>query len=323
VHEPKGGSSARDLLRRAERVTKREFRRILSEPAREVLYGRASRPWGPMAFPPGHFHSPLPSVEDIAQWRAANYGLDAEIVGIDLRVDAQLDLLRQIYPDIREHPFVRGSGEPPRFRFENDWFSSYDALVYAALLRHENPGRVVEIGSGWSTAALLDAFEGRRLPEITLIEPNPERVFRLLRESDHDHVTIVLERLQDTPLSNFQELGPGDVLFVDSTHVAKLGSDVNHVFFEILPRLAPGVLVHFHDVTYPFEYEPGMVEQGFGWNESYLLRAFLQFNDRFEILLWNDLLRARLHDVLEREFPALVEHERPGYEGSIWIRRVR
>jgi hypothetical protein len=276
-----------------------------------------------MAFPPGHFHSPLPSYEDIARWRAANYGRDAEVAGIDLRVDSQLELLRAIYPHISGHPFVEHHGMQPRFQFENDWFSSYDALVYAALLRYQNPGRVIEVGSGWSTAAMLDAVEGRRRPDITLVEPHPERVSRLLRAADHDHITIILERLQDTPLSLFEELAEGDVLFVDSTHVAKLGSDVNYVFFEILPRLVPGVLVHFHDVTYPFEYEPDMVEQGFGWNESYLLRSFLQFNDRFEILLWNDLLRARLHALLEREFPALVEHERPGYEGSIWIRRVR
>jgi hypothetical protein len=169
---------------------------------------------------------------------------------------------------------------------------------------------------------MLDALQGRSLPEITLIEPFPDRLFGVLREEDLDHLTIVVERLQDSPLAVFDELEAGDVLFVDSTHVAKLGSDVNHACFQILPRLAPGVVVHFHDIAYPFEYEPQMVDQGYGWNESYLLRAFLQFNDRYEILLWNDLVRTRLHDVVEREFPAFLEHESPGNEGSLWIRRV-
>jgi predicted O-methyltransferase YrrM len=276
-----------------------------------------------MAFPPGHFHSPLPSFDDIARWERTNYGRDVdEIPGIDLRIDAQLELLRSLYADIEAHPFVACDGREPRFAFGNEWFTGYDALVYAALLRFQQPRRVVEIGSGWSTAALLDAFEGRPLPDITLIEPHPDRLFRLLRDEDHDRLAIVVERLQDSPPRIFGELESGDVLFVDSTHVAKLGSDVNQVCFQILPRLAPGVIVHFHDIAYPFEYEPPAVEQGYGWNEAYLLRAFLQFNHRFEILLWNDLVRSRLHDVVEREFPALLAYEYPGNEGSIWLRVV-
>ena len=92
----------------------------------------------------------------------------------------------------------------------------------------------------------------------------------------------------------FRELHAGDVLFVDSTHVAKVGSDVNHIFFEILPILQPGVVVHFHDIMYPFEYEPKWIYTGVAWNEAYMLRAFLMFNPTFKILLFNSFL-AHLH----------------------------
>jgi len=248
---------------------------------------------------------------------------DADLPGIDLGIDAQLKLLRDIYPDIDAHPFHERDGARPRFDFDNTWFTSYDALVYSALLRAFKPKRIVEVGSGWSTAIILDTYEGAQPPDITLIEPHPDRLFTLLRDSDHARLTILEQRLQDCPLTLFEELGDGDVLFVDSTHVAKLDSDVNQLFFEILPRLNVGVLVHLHDVAYPFDYEPDMIDQGFGWNEAYLLRAFLQFNDRFEIVLWNDLLRTRFRSLLEEECPVLIEHECPGTEGSIWIRRVR
>jgi len=313
----------KSLLGRVERAVEQRTRRLLAGPARGVLYGFADRPWGPMAFPPGHFHSPLPSYEDITRHHSSTYDRDADLPGIDLGIDAQLKLLRDIYPDIDAHPFHERDGARPRFDFDNTWFTSYDALVYSALLRAFEPKRIVEVGSGWSTAIILDTYEGAQPPDITLIEPHPDRLFTLLRDSDHARLTILEQRLQDCPLTLFEELGDGDVLFVDSTHVAKLDSDVNQLFFEILPRLNVGVLVHLHDVAYPFDYEPDMIDQGFGWNEAYLLRAFLQFNDRFEIVLWNDLLRTRFRSLLEEECPVLIEHECPGTEGSIWIRRVR
>jgi hypothetical protein len=114
--------------------------------------------------------------------------------------------------------------------------------------------------------------------------------------------------LQDVPLSTFQLLDSGDVLFVDSTHVAKLGSDVNRILFEILPALASGVVVHFHDVFYPFEYPKNWVREGRGWNETYVLRAFLEYNEAFEILLWGHMLRTLGHYA--------------GTGGSIWLRKL-
>ncbi len=110
------------------------------------------------------------------------------------------------------------------------------------------------------------------------------------------------------PLSVFQSLNSGDVLFVDSTHVTKLGSDVNRIFFEILPALASGVIVHFHDIFYPFEYPRAWVREGRGWNETYLLRAFLEYNEAYEVLLWAHMLG--------------IEGRLAQPAGSIWLRKV-
>lgn len=243
-----------------------------------------------MRFAPGHPHSPIPSQRDIEEQARV------EIVGIDLRTDEQVALLETLQ-------VARPQG--PRYHDpDNEWFALGDAGLYQAMIRHFRPGRVVEVGSGWSTAALFDAGAA---PHVTLIDPDFRRVRELLSADDLTRCELVEGRLQDVPLSTFQQLEAGDVLFVDSTHVAKLGSDVNRIVFQILPEIASGVIVHFHDVFFPFEYPEEWVREGWGWNEAYLLRAFLEYNDSFEILVWNDMMRA-------------MGHVADG-GGSIWLRK--
>jgi hypothetical protein len=110
---------------------------------------------------------------------------------------------------------------------------------------------------------------------------------------------------------------PGDFLFIDSTHVVKVGGDVTYLYFEVLPRLGPGVHVHIHDVFFPFEYPRGWIEEGRVWSEAYLLRAFLLHNREFEITLFNTFLQGRHPELFERHFPLALKN--PG--GSIWLRR--
>jgi hypothetical protein len=112
-------------------------------------------------------------------------------------------------------------------------------------------------------------------------------------------------------------LRSGDVLFVDSSHVAKIGSDVNSLFFDVLPNLAPGVVVHVHDIHYPFEYPKDWVFEGRAWNEAYLLRAFLTMNTDYEILLFNSYLSCFHIDEVAQLMPGWRIN--PG--GSIWLRR--
>ena len=124
---------------------------------------------------------------------------------------------------------------------------------------------------------------------------------------------------QDVPLDVIAELGEGDVLFVDSTHVVRTGGDVNRIFFELLPALAPGVVVHLHDMFPGFEYPAEWVYEGRAWSELYLVRAFLQYNDAFEILLWPNLLAMLDHHDIVRRFPQAELN----IGGSLWLRKVR
>ena len=253
------------------------------------LWGSDSAPV-PQCYAPGHYYSPLPSRRDIDE------RLEIEIVGIDLRRNEQLALLEKLNA-------IDPSG--PRYHADNSYFPPTDASLYQAMIRHYQPTRVIEVGCGFSTAALFDAGAAQH---ITLIEPHPDRVHQLLSTEDIARCDLHEARLQDVPLSTFQALNSGDVLFVDSTHVTKLGSDVNRIIFEILPALASGVIIHFHDVFYPFEYPEDWVAAGRGWNESYLLRAFLEYNRTFEVLLWANMLQ--------------IEGHLAGDCGSIWLRKV-
>jgi len=284
--DPVDNGTSNDFLLRA----KTRVRDALGHVAWTMQWGPGVER-APVAYPPGHYYSPLPACRDIAQPR------HLEIVGIDLRCDAQLALLATLRV---------GTPSGPRYHTpDNGWFPSTDAAVYEAMIRLHQPKRVIEVGCGWSTAALFDAGAA---PEVTLVEPFPDRVHQLLTAHDLAGCELLEVPLQAVPRSRFERLDSGDVLFIDSTHVAKCGSDVNRIFFEILPALAPGVIVHFHDIFYPFEYPDDWVREGRGWNEAYVLRAFLEYNDAFEILLWNHMLQTKGY--------------LSGDCGSIWLRKV-
>jgi hypothetical protein len=187
------------------------------------------------------------------------------------------------------------------------------------MIRHLRPRRIIEIGSGHSSCVTLDTNERFFGDSIatTFIEPYPELLLSLVTPRDRERIKLIPMRLQDVPLSEFEALESGDILFVDSTHVSKVGSDVNRLFFDVLPALRAGVHVHIHDVFYPFEYPKEWIYGGRSWSELYLLRAFLQYNEPFRIVLMNTFLE-HFHEAFFRErMPLCLEN----LGGSIWLRK--
>lgn len=271
--------------------------------------------------PPGHYYSPIPSPEDVEAYRLrAEHPVPQSLPGIDLRLDAQLHLLSQLRRFAADQPFAPEPRAGLRYYFENGVFEYGDAMFLYCLLRHLRPRRVVEVGSGFSSAVMLDTAELflDSSTRLTFVEPWPDRLLTLVKPRDLERAVLIREKVQCVDPALFQELESGDVLFVDSTHIARLGSDVNHYVFEILPHLKPGVVVHFHDVFYPFDYPVAWFEEGRAWNEAYLLRAFLSFNPTYEVLLFNDLVARRQPDVLKRDFPLCVKNT----GASLWLRRT-
>ena len=192
-------------------------------------------------------------------------------------------------------------------------------VLSMAMVRLPLWRRVVEVGSGYSSAALLDTndlfLEGRI--RLTCIEPDPTLLRTLLLPGDQDRVEILDIPVQDAPMDCFTSLQPGDILFIDSTHIVRTGGDVNDILFRALPALASGVYVHFHDVFYPFEYPRQWVFEGRAWNEDYALRAFLQYNAAFEIALFNTFLEAFHEPFFAQQMPLCLKNR----GGSLWLKK--
>lgn len=275
----------------------------------------------PELFPPGHFYSPVPDITKVRADAARIFDRDRrDLPGVDLRESAQLELLEQFVPFYKELPFAPTTSPGLRYHYENDFFSYGDAIFLYSMLRVLRPKRLVEVGSGFSSAVVLDTnerFLGSEL-DLVFVDPYAERLHTLMNDGDRARARVIERPVQEVPLEVFTSLAAGDILFIDSTHVSKIGSDVNYLFFEVLPRLQKGVYVHVHDVFYPFEYPEQWVYEGRAWNENYMLRAFLQFNGAFETRLFNGLI-ARFHrDWLETNMPLCLKNT----GGSFWMQRV-
>ncbi|RAZ80293.1 class I SAM-dependent methyltransferase [Mesorhizobium atlanticum] len=272
--------------------------------------------------PPGHFYSPIPSLEDRElALRQAGATASSEVDGLNLNADAMVALWRRIAPRTLEMPFgdEKGAGGY-RYHFANDMYSYGDSAIYFGLVWHLQPRRIIEIGSGYSSALALDMRDVfRREIALTFIEPYPNTLNGLLREADRSDVTIIEDKVQNVPVHHFESLEANDILFIDSSHVVKAGSDVSFEIFNILPKLQPGVVVHFHDCFWPFEYpKDWLVEQNRGWNELYFLRAFLLYNNAFEIIFFNSYFAARHHKEVAA-YPRTPVLKNPG--GGLWLRK--
>ncbi|MEA3213421.1 MAG: hypothetical protein QOE70_6478 [Chthoniobacter sp.] len=267
--------------------------------------------------PPGHFYSATPSDTDRAKFLASEYLVD-DIPAVRLNRPQQVALLHRFERYYRECPFPEEKTDGFRYYFINPSYSYMDAITLHSMIRHFQPRRIIEIGSGHSSCAMLDTID-RFLPhpvECTFIDPYPQLLESLLGPGDRNR-TIIPKLLQDVDLGLFRTLGENDILFVDSTHVSKLQSDVNRVIFDLLPALNKGVLVHIHDILWPFEYSKKWIREGRAWNEAYILRAFLEYNNDFDIIFFSSFLHHYERAWLQEHMPRCVLN--PG--GNIWLRK--
>ncbi|MET0910038.1 MAG: class I SAM-dependent methyltransferase [Ilumatobacteraceae bacterium] len=276
--------------------------------------------WAPFLrfAPPGHYYSPIPRHDAITEDAGRIWAFTEHLPGIDPRRADQRELVARIAETIGADRLAEVPTSGRRYSTANVAFGSGDATMLHGMLRLHRPARVVEIGSGHSSALILDVVEAH-LPEtsVTFVEPYPELLRSLMRPGDESRCRIVERRAQDLPPDVLAELTDGDILFIDSTHVVRTGSDVCRLILDVLPALAPGVLVHVHDIFWPFEMLRAWVEEGRQWAECYLLRAFLTSNPEWEIVLFNNYLATFEPELLERTLPQFMANS----GGSIWLRR--
>jgi predicted O-methyltransferase YrrM len=296
------------------------FTRLQALAARRGIHLARQRDW---RLSRNGYYSPLPDLDrlDDAVWDRVS-----PLHGIHLDSEAQISWaeaeLRRFVAELQA-PGEPGD-DPLEFFLENEHYERGDAEIAYAIVRRLRPRRVLELGSGFSTqvlarAAARNAAQGHPC-ELVAYNPYPsERMHAVLRrgvEGLAAHHEVEAQRL---PLETFTALEAGDVLFIDTSHVVKLGGEVVHLFLEVLPLLAPGVLVHIHDIALPYEYDRRfVVDLEMPWAEQYLLQALLTGNPDWEIM-WAAQAVARAHpDRLARLVPGL--HER-SYPSAFWMRR--
>jgi hypothetical protein len=268
----------------------------------------------------GHYYSLYPDIENIIKKSEKIFDPKKEICDINFKEKEQLDLLKQmvnLYSSIPKWTDVSDelSCTPFRYRYGNPSLSPADAIGLHCMLRIIKPKRLIEVGSGYTSAVTLDTneFYLNNQIQLTFIEPYPNLLKSILKETDQ--INLIQKGLQDVPIEVFEKLECGDVLFIDSTHVSKIDSDVNYLLFEIFPRLKKGVYIHLHDIFYPFEYPKQWIFNGMIWNELYLLRAFLQNNSNYSIVFFQNMMEQKYTDIFLEKWPL----DKPVYGGSIWI----
>lgn len=269
---------------------------------------------------PGHFYSPLPNLDNISNlYQMIDKSRNPN--GIEINGDKQIKLLKQFQKYVSIIPFGDGFKQKnTRYFFNGDeWYSYGDAIVLFCMINYFKPERLIEVGSGYSSIVTLDTCELSNLnTKITFIEPYPELILSLLSDQDDPEKLILRKEVQTVSLSLFEDLNSGDILFVDSSHVVKFGSDVLFILTEVLPRLKPGVIIHFHDIFWPFEYPLEWLEQGFAWNEAYFLKALLVNNKSYEILYFNDYMGQMHRDLVEQHMPLALRN----FGCGIWLKKT-
>lgn len=269
--------------------------------------------------PPGHYYSALLSKADRLAYEEPLTNSDG-LPGICLHESAQLDLLQSFLPFYDTWELCELQTESARYHADNIYFTRNDAFFLSCMMRHYTPSRIIEVGCGFSSALMLDVNEKHFGSNIQLdfIDPDPKRLKELMRPLDEKH-TIHARSPQKLQTEFFLSLKKNDILFIDSTHVCKPGSDLHYLLFKVLPELNDGVLIHFHDIFWPFEYPQGWIREKRAWNEIYLLHSFLQFNEQFSIVLFGDFLYHRHQGWLQNNMPRLLK----GRGGSLWLKTNR
>jgi hypothetical protein len=258
-----------------------------------------------------NFYSPLPRLEELGQ---ETFDRRSPCPGIVWDTDRHESFLRDL------GPFLAEFAPPEGFSWDNVMYGPVESEILHAAVRHSKPNRVVELGSGFTSliiagACRLNANESRR-PHYACFDPFPRD---FVRDGIEGMDAFEPVGATEVPQNVFGALGDGDILFIDTTHTVKVGSDVNRLLLEVLPTLRPGVIIHVHDIFLPYEYPRGFFESQCYWQEQYLLQALLAENPNFEVLLPVAAIARERPDLISALMPW---HQPPFGPGAFWIRRT-
>jgi len=280
---------------------------------------------------PNHYYTPVPDYSWLRKNRDS-WQRRVNLTGVHWDLEEQLAWLRKIcQPYYHEVEGLSSYREIERSGY-GQGYGPLESQSLHCFIRSLRPATVVEIGSGASTAVMLRAAglneqEGGTKPKIIAVEPFPKPSFQHLKEE----VVHINEVCQKVPQSVFDQLKEDDLLFIDSSHSVKIGSDVLHIYLDIIPRLNPGVFVHIHDIFLPYPYHRTALSDYFGWQETSLVLALLMNNRRLSVLCCQSALHydrpREMSEILrdyrpQANFEGLAGSDRPKkhFPSSLWLR---
>lgn len=270
-------------------------------------------------FYPGYHGSTIPSLRYLSS-RRGRILTDGKNIqdGIDLNEHYQSSLLESFSGYYGEFKPPEKESANRLYYSRNGMFGFGDGFILYSFMRHFKPARIIEVGSGFSSGLMLDVC-AELLPhtELTFVDPYSTTILDMVRKKPEASSLLVREEIQHVSPEKFNKLNANDILFIDTSHVLKTGSDLSTLFFTILPSLKDGVIIHIHDIWYPWEYPEKMIREGRAYNEIYFVRSFLQFNRSFEIMFFSSYLQSSRPDFIRENMPEF--HKYSGQ--SLWIRK--
>ncbi|MBN2064563.1 MAG: class I SAM-dependent methyltransferase [Sedimentisphaerales bacterium] len=279
---------------------------------------------------PRHFYSEVPDMAKLRRTESWKKPYNMSSLSLD-DIDMQLEFVRNVcsgslFQDKASAIFVSScteNGEPG--------YGPIEAQVLYGFICNKKPARIVQVGCGVSTAIILNAAtDSGYVPEIICIEPYPNAYISSLAE--HGKVRLIDKGVEDVGAEVFGSLQAGDLFFVDSSHTLGPAGEVTRLIIDILPLLAVGVYIHFHDIWVPYDYSGWIMADALTfWHETALMMGFLSFNGNFRAVASLSLIHyqrsAELQTIIPDYSPrgsdyALVRSQ-GHYPSSLYLQRVK
>jgi predicted O-methyltransferase YrrM len=255
---------------------------------------------------PRHFYSTIPDVRELLH--SESWKRPSSMTGVaGADIESQLSFLRGCcLPPLPERLRQRGIHEYACEENGQPGYGPIEADFLFCFISTKRPKKIVQVGCGVSTAVmLLAAEEASYKPEIICVDPFPTEY--LTRIAQQKLIELISKPAQEVDIEVLTGLDAGDLLFVDSSHTVRPGSEVNRIILEILPRLVSGTYVHFHDIYFPYDYQSSVLTTLFFAGESTLLHAFLIENRRYSIAVSLSML----HHACPHQMQSLLTNYRP------------
>jgi len=252
---------------------------------------------------PNHYYSGIPNFLELNKedyWK--EHSTMVGVHGTDL--EPQLNFMTQCVDAVKDKGVLKNLNIINKAREDQgeNGFGVIEADFLYCFILYVKPKKIIQVGCGVSTSVILRAAEeNNQKVAITCIEPFPSVYLKELAEQGK--IELITNSAQQVEIDKLTALDEGDLLFNDSTHTVKVGSEINRIILEVLPRLKSGVHVHFHDIYFPFDYQRNLQETLYFWNESTLLHSFLIHNSKYKILVSQSMLHYQRIDVLCTLFP--------------------